>query len=51
METEVGARWAWESDPVEAARLMLDHINSKRDALKLRPMMYEPEEPEAVAAS
>jgi carbon-monoxide dehydrogenase catalytic subunit len=44
MESEVGATWAFESDPVEAARMMLDHINQKRDALKLRPMMYEPVE-------
>jgi carbon-monoxide dehydrogenase catalytic subunit len=52
MESEVGATWAWESDPVEGARLMLDRINSKRGALKLRPMMYEPVEKRAeVAAS
>ncbi len=47
LKQEVGAGWAWESDPVAAARLMIEHMNEKRAALKLRPMMYEPE---AVAA-
>ena len=39
---EVGATWAFERDPVAAARMMIEHIDSKRAALKLRPMMYEP---------
>jgi hypothetical protein len=29
---------------------MLDHINKKRDALKLRPMLYEPEAAPELAA-
>jgi carbon-monoxide dehydrogenase catalytic subunit len=37
----VGGKWAFESDPVKAARLMIEHIDSKRAALKLQPMMYE----------
>ncbi len=41
MESEVGGKWAWEPDPVKAARMMIDHIDRKRAALKLRPMMYE----------
>ena len=41
LKQEVGASWAWESDPVAAARLMIEHMNEKRAALKLRPMMYE----------
>ena len=40
VEKIVGARWAFEADPVKAARLMIEHINEKREALKLRPMMY-----------
>ncbi len=49
MEEEVGARWAFEKDPIAAARMMIEHMNEKRAALKLRPMMYEEKEP--VAAS
>ncbi|MFB3882336.1 MAG: anaerobic carbon-monoxide dehydrogenase catalytic subunit [Armatimonadota bacterium] len=44
LKSEVGASWAWEVDPVAAARLMIDHMNEKRAALKLKPMMYEPVE-------
>jgi carbon-monoxide dehydrogenase catalytic subunit len=44
MESEVGAMWAFEGDPVAAARLMMEQMNEKRAALKLRPMMYEAEE-------
>jgi carbon-monoxide dehydrogenase catalytic subunit len=50
LKKEVGASWAWESDPVAAARLMIDHINERRAALKLRPMMYETEETAAAAS-
>ena len=42
LKQEVGAGWAWESDPVAGARLMIEHMNGKRAALKLKPMMYEP---------
>ena len=38
----VGGKWAFESDPIAAAHLMIDHINERREALKLAPMMYEP---------
>lgn len=41
IEGEVGGKWAFEADPVEAAHRMLDHIDKKRAALKLKPMMYE----------
>ena len=36
----IGANFAYESNPVEAAHLMIDHINKKREELKLKPMMY-----------
>lgn len=49
MEQELGAMWAFEKDPIAGAQLMIEHMNQKRKALKLRPMMYEPAE--AVAAS
>ena len=48
IEEEVGGKWAFEMDPIETAHMMLRHIDKKRKALKLRPMMYkqalEPEE-------
>ena len=42
MEKDYGATFAFEPDPIKAAHLMIDHINKKRDALKLRPMLNEP---------
>jgi carbon-monoxide dehydrogenase catalytic subunit len=46
IEQEVGGKWAFEEDPIEAAHLMLRHIDRKRKALKLKPMMYpQPFEP------
>jgi carbon-monoxide dehydrogenase catalytic subunit len=33
IEKDLGARWAVESDPIKAAEMMLQHIESKRDAL------------------
>jgi carbon-monoxide dehydrogenase catalytic subunit len=44
LEKIVGANFAFESDPIKAAHLMIDHINRKREALKLKPVMYEREE-------
>jgi carbon-monoxide dehydrogenase catalytic subunit len=41
IEQETGGKWAFEEDPVEAAHMMLRHIDRKRKALKLKPMMYE----------
>jgi carbon-monoxide dehydrogenase catalytic subunit len=47
IEQEVGGKWAFELDPVEAAHKMLRHIDKKRLALKLKPMMYpQPFKPE-----
>jgi len=40
-EKYFGATWAFEEDPVEAARLMIDHIDRKRAELGLPPPMYE----------
>jgi len=33
MEETLGGKWAFELDPVKAARLMIDHIDKKRKAL------------------
>ena len=40
IESETGGKWAFELDPIEAAHKMLRHIDKKRKALKLRPLMY-----------
>jgi carbon-monoxide dehydrogenase catalytic subunit len=40
IEKEVGGKWAFEIDPIEAAHKMLRHIDKKRKALKLKPMIY-----------
>jgi carbon-monoxide dehydrogenase catalytic subunit len=49
MEEEFGAMWAFEKDPIAAAQLMIAHMDEKRAALKLRPMMYPPEPVAALA--
>jgi len=41
IEKVVGGKLCFEDDPVEAARLMIRHIDRKRADLKLKPMMYE----------
>jgi carbon-monoxide dehydrogenase catalytic subunit len=52
MEQDFGAKFAFEPDPIKAAHLMIDHINKKREELKLRPMLYKPEAvPEAAAVA
>ena len=42
LEDLTGGRFAFEPDAAAAAELMAEHIDRKREALKLRPMMYEP---------
>jgi len=41
LEELVGGKFAFESDPARAAQLIVAHLDRKRQALKLRPMMYE----------
>ena len=41
IEEEIGGKWAFEEDPVEAAHKMIRHIDKKRELLKLKPMIYE----------
>jgi carbon-monoxide dehydrogenase catalytic subunit len=33
MENDVGGKWAFERDPIKAARMMIEHIEKKRDDL------------------
>ena len=39
----VGGKFAFEPDPIKAAHIMIRHIDEKRKALKLKPMMYQTE--------
>jgi carbon-monoxide dehydrogenase catalytic subunit len=41
IEKETGGKWAFEIDPIKAAHKMIEHIDKKRAALKLKPLMYE----------
>ena len=41
VEEITGGKFTFEDDPVEAAHLMIRHMDKKRAALKLKPMMYE----------
>ncbi len=38
IEPIYGGKWAFESDPIKAAHLMIEHIDKKREALKLKPL-------------
>ncbi len=42
MEADFGASFAFEKDPIEGARLIIEHLDKKREALHLTPMLYEP---------
>ncbi len=41
LESVCGGKYAFEEDPIKAAHLMVEHINKKREALKLKPVMYK----------
>ena len=40
IEGVVGGKFAFEPDPIEAAHRMIEHIDTKREALKLKEVMY-----------
>jgi carbon-monoxide dehydrogenase catalytic subunit len=40
IELVTGGKWAFEPEPLKMAQIMIEHINKKRKALNLRPMMY-----------
>jgi carbon-monoxide dehydrogenase catalytic subunit len=50
-EEMVGGRYDFEADPIRAAHMMIEHMNQKRAALKLQPMMYEGEAQEPALAA
>jgi carbon-monoxide dehydrogenase catalytic subunit len=50
-EKRFGATWAFEADPVKAARLMIDRIDRKRADLGLPGTLYEVPYPAARAAA
>ncbi len=41
IEEYFGGKFAFEADPIKAARMMIDHIDAKRAALQLPGPMYE----------
>ena len=41
MEKKFGGKLAFEGDPMKMADMMISHIDSKRKALGLQPMLYE----------
>ncbi|MEW6686540.1 MAG: anaerobic carbon-monoxide dehydrogenase catalytic subunit [Candidatus Edwardsbacteria bacterium] len=40
LEGIVGDKFAFEPDPIKGVQLMIEHINKKRQALNLKPIMY-----------
>ncbi len=52
IEKDVGGKWAFERDPIKAAGMMLEHIESKRDALGINEeaerKLYDMEERRAL---
>jgi len=42
MEKITGGRWAFEPDPAKAAKIIVKHIDKKRNGLKLKAAMYKP---------
>ncbi|MDP3788874.1 MAG: anaerobic carbon-monoxide dehydrogenase catalytic subunit, partial [Candidatus Omnitrophota bacterium] len=41
MENITGGKWVFEENPKKAAHIIIDHIDKKRAALKLAPMLYK----------
>jgi carbon-monoxide dehydrogenase catalytic subunit len=41
MEKTFGGKFAFEGDPIKAARRMIDHMDAKREALHLPGPMYD----------
>jgi len=40
-DEKIGANFAFEPDPIKAADLIIKHLDKKREALKLNPVMYD----------
>mgnify|MGYP001592324906 FL=1 len=43
VEKMTGGKWAFAQDPLQMAKIMIEHMDKKRKALNLRPMMYASE--------
>lgn len=41
VENITGGKWVFEADLIKAAHIIIEHLNKKRQQLKLKPMMYE----------
>jgi carbon-monoxide dehydrogenase catalytic subunit len=41
LEVEVGGKFAFSDDPLQMAKIMIEHIDKKRKILRLKPMMYQ----------
>jgi carbon-monoxide dehydrogenase catalytic subunit len=41
LKNTIGGNFVFESDPIKQAQLVIEHLNKKRELLKLKPMMYE----------
>ena len=42
IEEDFGAHFIFEANPKKAAKKIIEHLDKKREALKLKPMMYPP---------
>ena len=53
IEKDVGGKWAFERDPIKATHMMIEHIESKRDALGINKeaerKLYDMEDRRALA--
>ncbi len=53
IEKDIGGKWAFERDPIKAAEMMIEHIESKREALGINVekerKLYDMEERRALA--
>lgn len=44
LEEITGGKWVFEPDPIKAAQFAISHMDKKRKALKLKPMIHKPRE-------
>ncbi len=51
IEEDFGAHFIFEPNPVKAAKAIIAHLDKKREALKLKPMMYPPRNGETGSAA
>ncbi len=51
MEKDFGAHFIFEADPKKSARKIIEVLDKKREALKLKPMMYPPRNGETEKAA